>query len=111
MTDRKRRLQRLVNAQGEMVRSLEAVLVHKKSRAVALQDAMAEIDRLATVACASNPASLPAILRSLTARDMELKQVLEEIGGLRQRLLSARAGEKMATSAFKRVRVLFFSEN
>jgi hypothetical protein len=102
---RQKRLQRLAVAQGKMVEILEAALVRKNTRASVLEGAIAEIDRLATIAGNAGTASTPVILRNLAARDLELKSVLEEAESLRQRLLSAKAREKIASCAFKQERV------
>jgi hypothetical protein len=101
---RQKRLQRLAVAQGKMVEILEAALVRKNTRASVLEGAIAEIDRLATIAGNAGTASTPVILRNLAARDLELKSVLEEAESLRQRLLSAKAREKIASCAFKQER-------
>lgn len=101
---RQKRLQRLAVAQGKMVKILEASLVQKSTRRAVLEGAIAEIDRLATIAGTVDAASTPAILRNLAARDVELKNVLEEAGSIRERLLSARAREKISSAAFKQAR-------
>jgi len=101
MNDREYRLARLVRAMGEVVSALEAKLVLGERRLAGLSVMRSEIDSLASKA---HPASLPAVLRSLTVLDAELEQALIEVESLRRQLLEAKGREKVISVRLRLLR-------
>jgi chromosome segregation ATPase len=98
------RLLRLARAQAEMVKALESKLAQEERSIAVISRKSAEIDTLATGAGAINPASLPAMLRSLASLDSELKQITMEADRLKRQLLEAKGREKVISTRLKLLR-------
>jgi hypothetical protein len=81
-----------------MMKMLEAKLAWQEGRIAVVTGKRAEIDILATRAGAYQPASLPAMLRSLAGLESELKEILGEADRLKRQLLEAKVREKVIST-------------
>ena len=92
------RLLRLQHAHGEMVKALEEKLGRAEQGIVALARARSEVDQLAAKLGDTMPASLPSILRSLSAMDGQLTRRQAEIDAIRRDLIAATSRQEMISS-------------
>jgi hypothetical protein len=103
VTGKPERLRRLARAQGELVKVLEAGLLRAEQQAAAQSAAQAQLDAMAVKAGQAQPALLPALLRSLSAAESQVKQARREVERVQQRLLAAKGREKAIASRAKRL--------
>lgn len=101
MTGKPKRLKRLARAQGELVKVLEAGLLRAEQKAAAHSATQAQLDAMAVKAGQTQPAMLPALLRSLSATESQVKQARLDVESIQQRLLAAKSREKAIAARAK----------
>jgi hypothetical protein len=101
LTGKTQRLKRLARAQGELVKVLEAGLLRAEQQAAAHSAAQSQLDAMAVKAGQTQPALLPALLRSLSATEAQVKQSRLDVEKVQQRLLAAKGREKAISSRAK----------
>jgi hypothetical protein len=104
MTQQLQRLERLMRAQGKLMKGLEERLMREERTIASLQQGWMEMNRFADSAVTVDPASLPALLRRLAAAELTLKKKQLETDDLRRELLSARAREKIVSERVRQLR-------
>ncbi len=103
MTINPERLRRLARAQGELVKMLETTLLRAEHKSAALQAEQAQLDSMAATAGQTQPALLPALLRSLAATGQQMRLAETEVEKTRNSLLAAKSREKAMTGRAKRL--------
>lgn len=87
-------MMRLAQAQGELVKSLEARFAQQERVVAALTASRAELDSLASSGGIGGLAFLPVALRNLAAAEAALSEANRKLEDVRKELLSAKGRHK-----------------
>ena len=97
-------MMRLVRAQGDMVRNLEARLTQQELKVASLSALCAELDKLVSSGGLGGLAHFPGALRTLAAEEAALRDARVELDSTRNQLLAAKARHKALDQRFRLLR-------